>query len=359
MKTVFGILLMATSLEAYAIHALPSHKSEAWPEIELTADLAALFVKPRNPESYKFEQQALINLNPNKYASPKAITVQSRGSSRLENCDFPPLKITSLEGPLLGQKSLKMVTWCKEEEKANTIREWLVYKLFQQIDNYSTSVTPAVLRVLSPQLDSKGSQSSSLEGPIFFVESKKQLASRLKVKKIEEEEMQKKGLDLNRVDKTYFIRTMIFNYMISNYDSFISDEYVHNFMPIKNSKGNIYLVPYDFDQSDIAMGEAVWFDGEENIRGLCGIPADSIYKQLLWFKQQKLTRQFKKVVKQALRSQNFINFKTVANFYETFDNFELLLIDPPRMRELAKRSSQASCKEEGSLSNRKLRGLRG
>ena len=111
-----------------------------------------------------------------------ALKIKARGKFRRKICDFPPLKLKFYQDDLVEDgyvptyKSLKLVTHCldSEEEKQNVIREYLAYKLYNQLTSQSYEVKLVEVTYVD---------SSSDADPIvrfgFLIENTKEMSDRL------------------------------------------------------------------------------------------------------------------------------------------------------------------------------------
>jgi len=184
-----------------------------------------------------------------------AIRITTRGNSRLEICDYPPLRITfnpdETQGSLFeGQRNLKLVTQCMQ---GSTGASWLyleqgIYRAYNQISNYSYKTRK--LNVTYRDTNSRGRERLR---PAFILEPDKQLAKRLGRKRIRPSKVD--PVQMSRMETT---RNLLFQYLIGNTDLSMkrtaeAEGCCHN--------GRVYarpgeqddwvVVPYDFDYAGI------------------------------------------------------------------------------------------------------------
>ena len=184
-----------------------------------------------------------------------AIRIKTRGKSRLEICDYPPLRITfnpdETQGTLFeGQRNLKLVTQCM---RGSTGAGWLhlehgIYNAYNQVSNYSYKA-----RKLNVTYRDTRTRGRDRLQPAFILEPDKQLAKRLGRKRIRPPKVD--AVQMSRMEAT---RNMLFQYLIGNTDLAMKrgangEGCCHN--------GRVYahpgeqdewvVVPYDFDYAGI------------------------------------------------------------------------------------------------------------
>ncbi len=184
-----------------------------------------------------------------------AIEVTTRGHSRLEICDYPPLRITfnpeETQGTLFeGQRRLKFVTQCRE---GSTGAGWVhlehgIYRAYNQVSDSSYKT-----RKLSVIYRDTNSRRRDLMQPAFILEPDKQLAKRLG-----RERIRPPLIGPLQMSKMETARNVLFQYLIGNTDFALKrgpkgEGCCHN--------GRVYArpgaaddwvtVPYDFDYAGI------------------------------------------------------------------------------------------------------------
>jgi hypothetical protein len=184
-----------------------------------------------------------------------AVKVATRGHSRLELCDYPPLRITfnpdETKGTLFeDQRALKLVTQCKEGSTGAT---WLylehgIYRAYNRITDFSYRT-----RKLTVTYRETESRARDRVHPAFFLEPDKQLAKRLGRMRIRPPKVE--PVQMAKVETT---RNLLFQYLIGNTDIAMKrgmkgEGCCHN--------GRVYIrpgeqddwviVPYDFDYAGI------------------------------------------------------------------------------------------------------------
>ena len=184
-----------------------------------------------------------------------SVTLRPRGKSRLQYCDFPPLRLNlkrkQVPGTLFAeQNKLKLVTHCKRGAKhaAWVRQEYLIYRMYNILTEQS-------LRVRWLDIDYRdsaaGDKATAAVG--FLLESAGNLAGRLSMQPLKQQE-----IDLEQLDTSQAALVSLFQFMIGNTDwSILSgaegSNCCHNGEPLVaygTTDGTI-VVPYDFDQSGL------------------------------------------------------------------------------------------------------------
>lgn len=183
------------------------------------------------------------------------IEVAPRALTRRRICDFPPLKIhfdkKKMQGTALrGNKSLKLVTYCGINKKFEQyyIKEFLVYRIYNLITEYSYRVKPLMVDYQDSERDLK---------PVtrfgFLIEDTGKVADRNKLKELTTGSVRSAELDLIETS-----RYALFQYMIGNLDWAATggsekDKCCHNSRIIGTGVDEVpkYVIPYDFDSSGL------------------------------------------------------------------------------------------------------------
>jgi hypothetical protein len=178
----------------------------------------------------------------------KKIKLKARGSSRYDNCGFPPMEINFKEPVAAYPDSLrvnkiKLVTHCQTGNINNVyvLKEYLVYKLFNLISDSSYRV-----RLVRMKYTDSNNKRKPLTQYGFFIEPDAVLAKRLSSAVNKTRNLTQRNILPDVMDKI-----TIFNYMIANWDWNIPN--LQNVILLKYpNSGNSSLqvaVPYDFDLS--------------------------------------------------------------------------------------------------------------
>ncbi len=183
------------------------------------------------------------------------MTMTTRGKSRLEHCQFPPLsanfKDQEKDGTLVaGQKKVKIVTHCRSSESYERylLQEYGIYRAF----NILTDRSFRVRLINATYRDSEGKK-KDLVAPAFLLESDNEVADRLGMK-----EHDVSIINPEQLDPAHASLYALFQYLIANTDwSTIKgpgeEGCCHNgkvVIPPDTNAGWL-VIPYDFDQAGI------------------------------------------------------------------------------------------------------------
>lgn len=246
-KTLAAFLLATTAVIADPVNPSRSifdHLSQgAVLEISIETDLAELIGNRRTedylPATFNFEDA-------DGQVYTQEIKVKPRGRFRRRACNFPPVMLNFSKGTLREQgyapeyDKLKLVTHCiddKSDSKDQVIREYLAYKLYNELTEQSYRVQLARITYI----DSKG-ELSKIKRYGFLIEDTDEMAHRLGGEECEDCH----NLASSRLDLVAENRLAVFQYMIGNTDWDIS--MIRNVKLVKPIGGGPAIpVPYDFD----------------------------------------------------------------------------------------------------------------
>ena len=225
--------------------------------------------------------------------------VAPRGISRRERiCDFPPLKIhfdkEKVKGTeFRGNKSLKLVTYCKTDDKYEqyVIKEFLIYRIYNLITGYSFRVRPMVIEYKDSQ-----SRNFSISRFSFLIEDVDDVASRNGVKKLAIPQIHYKTLDPVETGKFSLFQFMIGNVDFSSNDGPEDDSCCHNTRLIGAGDEQVprYSIPYDFDSTGLVNAHYAYAPEvlklrnirQRKYRGFC-FSNDFLPDTVALFKQKK------------------------------------------------------------------------
>jgi hypothetical protein len=184
------------------------------------------------------------------------LMMTTRGKSRLEYCDFPPLsadfKGQDKDGTLFkGQKKLKIVTQCNPGEtyERYLMQEYSIYLALNELTDQSFRVR----KINATYRDSTGKK-KDLVASAFFLESENELAKRIGM-----ETLKISMINPKRIEPAHESLYSLFQYLIANTDwsnlqgPAEEQECCHNGKVIVSpgSSEGWLVVPYDFDQAGI------------------------------------------------------------------------------------------------------------
>ena len=216
-------------------------------EVAIETDLKQLKSAGENPE---WQPGVLKIIKAGAVDYEQKIQIKSRGHMRKKTCDFPPVKIRFFEGDLANDSledvnELKLVVACRNSDVDDQLvmKECLVYQLYNLITDESFRVKPAKVHFESP-----GKSRKSMESTAFFIESEKELASRLGGRPLKP-----RIISPTAMDSVAYDRMCLFQFMIGNTDW---GAYTRHNMKVVAIKGRQPIaVPYDFDYAGLVEAD--------------------------------------------------------------------------------------------------------
>ena len=234
------VYLNFTNAQTKSIFDLMNHSEVL--NMTLEADFSALKENRRTDDSHKgkltFEDADAVSQNWN-------IKIKLRGKFRRLNCEMPPLKLDFKKGDLEEKgladfDDLKLVTQCtddKNEAKAFLMKEYLTYKMYNELTDYSYRVQ--LVRITYKDT-STGKKSKEWA---FLIEDTAQLAARLKAEKVSAFTTSPREFSSTSVKQA-----TLFQYIIGNADWELS---TGRNIKLFLKDGILIPVPYDFDFSGL------------------------------------------------------------------------------------------------------------
>jgi hypothetical protein len=254
----------------------------------------------------------------------KEIRLKSRGEMRNGYCNFPPIRLnfkkTEFQKADLNKiEKLKMVTHCQYGNEEYLLKEFLIYKLYNVLTDYSFRV-----RLVNIEYINTYKKSKPIKTYAFLIEPVELLGERINAIPVEAINLTQKNIKPEMMD-----RVAIFNYMIGNTDWSVPNQHnckILSSLSFESSKLGI-LVPYDFDYSGLIDADyAVPYEGLglESVRqrryvGICRTE-DEFINSLKEFSDKKA--EFYKVINEfALLSdkEKTKMIKYLDSFYSGFD----------------------------------------
>lgn len=174
-------------------------------------------------------------------------SIRSRGRFRRRLCEFPPIKIdfdkdTLAQYGLRATDEYKLVTHCLQGKSGdeNVLKEYLVYRLYQELTDRSFRVQLAKIKYL----DERGKRYTTAYG--FIIENEKELARRLNSELIED----RYNIAVDSIMPSSIHCHDLFQYMICNTDWNLP--MVRNMKMLWDPAAEAhFVVPYDFDFSGL------------------------------------------------------------------------------------------------------------
>ena len=190
-------------------------------------------------------QEAVITYYvPGKDTVTRIVQLRARGNFRRNYCDFPPVRLNFRKNELPGDKfhgidKIKLVTHCKAGNSDYVLREYLTYRLFNILTDYSFRVRLMKINYMNTRRPGR-----PLVEYAFLIEPVEFLTARTNSIEVTVSRLTQKMMKPEHID-----RVAIFNYMIGNYDWSVPG--LHNLvaltLPLSEDPTLGIVVPYDFD----------------------------------------------------------------------------------------------------------------
>lgn len=271
---VYGslLVLMAQKEDTSHVHE-PLFKNNSLLDLRLEFDIDALMHD--RGEVRHYHEALLKYTDETGHQHQQFVKIRARGNFRRDpnNCDFPPvhLKFSKKRTPntiFEGQKKLKLVTHCQEEELI--MKEYLAYKAYQVF-------TPASFHVRAARItyfDTKGRIPTEKKFA-FFIEDPESLAERIGGVDVYDEGMPSEG-----VDSLSTLRLHFFAGLIGHTDWWVEKSKNVKFIRFKDLPA--VPVPYDFDFAHIVGAPYIHLSDKEvenhRFRPIC--MADEHFEQM-------------------------------------------------------------------------------
>ncbi len=175
--------------------------------------------------------------------------VKTRGNLRLEMCSMPPLKLKFEKGELAKKmlspmNEMDIVHPCRDADQFDQflLREYLAYKLYEQISPYHFKTQLIQLHYVNPD----GTPHRS-PVPAFLVENTEELVHRLAGRRHKVQVVSRAA-----VERESLLRVALFQFMIGNTDWFILNRHNLEFVGLPGHS-LLVTVPYDFDYSGLVL----------------------------------------------------------------------------------------------------------
>jgi len=189
----------------------------------------------------------------------KNIKLKSRGVIRNDICDFPPLMLNFKKAgfekeDLKKIEKIKVVTHCDYGQEDYLFMEYLVYKMYNVLTDYSFRVRLAKIDYINTAKKGK-----SISTYCFLVEPLNILAERIGAIPVTSLKLSQQNIIHSSMD-----RMAIFNFMIGNTDWSVPNQ--HNCKIVTGNDLNFpnlgQIIPYDFDYAGIINTDyAVPYEG--------------------------------------------------------------------------------------------------
>jgi hypothetical protein len=178
----------------------------------------------------------------------KEIRLKSRGVARNTICNFPPLSLNFKKAgfekeDLKRIDKIKMVTHCNSGNEEYLFKEYLIYKLYNVLTDYSFKVRLAKVDYIST-----GKKPKTIRSYAFLIEPLEMVAERTQSKPVEVKSVTQKNIIPEMMD-----RVAMFNYMIGNTDWSVAGQHNAKVVSIADLShpGMGVAIPYDFDYAGL------------------------------------------------------------------------------------------------------------
>ena len=256
------------------------------------------------------------------------VKIKTRGHFRKlkENCTYPPmlLNFDNETGTTLfaGQTKLKLVTPCRGDKYV--VREYLVYKLYNQITPKSFNVR--LVKVTFEDPNSKAKKAEPLYG--MLIEEEEHMAMRNNAVPVEG-----KLIRPEQTQRDDFLNMAVFEYLIGNTDW--SVQYMQNVKLIATNDSSILsTVPYDFDHSGLVSAPyahpaaelLLSSTRERRYRGFCIQDMNQFTEVINRFKERKEDL-YKVYTSSTLLEESYL--KSTLKY---LDDFYKMINDPKKLK---------------------------
>jgi hypothetical protein len=215
-------------------------------KVELRGPVAATLRDTKDPGERQF---AIVTDD-----GERSVMVRTRGKSRLEVCEFPPLRLnfreekTPDDNLFAGLDKVKLVSHCGNSSRNHDdlLAEYAAYRMFQALTDNSYRVRLMRMRYVETERRKR----KTVEGPAFLIEPSDRAAARLSGDASPVQHIVK-----SRIDRDQAALVFVFQYLIGNSDYSLvtataDDECCHNLDPLTINDRHVF-VPYDFDLSSL------------------------------------------------------------------------------------------------------------
>ena len=243
-KLIIILLVLLTAATARSQKTKELFQSDEILEFTMTMDMKKVY---GDIEERDYHPVNISLTGPDGTMTELKSRAKVRGHTRTmkSTCRIPPLflnfKNSETKGtPFDKQKKIKLVSHCKNSKSFQEYveKEYLVYKLYNEVSPYSFKVRPCRITYVDSD---KPDNSSTHFG--FLIESISDLAKRNDMKEFEGLIRNQEALDKDNLDKM-----ALFQYMIGNLDWSVPNR--HNIKIMRKEDGSLPIaVPYDFDYS--------------------------------------------------------------------------------------------------------------
>ena len=179
------------------------------------------------------------------------LEIRTRGHSRHDTCDYPPLSLNFKKSQTKGtlfdkQNKLKLVIHCKRSDRFEqmVLREYLAYRMLNVLTDMSFRVR--LLRVKYVNTEKNKDRQVRYA---FLIEHKNRLAKRYDLQDLKIDRTSVSSIQADQLNLTSVFAFLIGNTDFSPIAGVPNDECCHNYVLFGKEGQPIFAIPYDFDQS--------------------------------------------------------------------------------------------------------------
>jgi len=226
----------------------PLFQDDATLEVTMEAPLTTLVRKrPKNdylPGVFRFTKSdgSTVDLD---------LEIRTRGHSRHDTCDYPPLSLNFKKSQTKGtlfdkQNKLKLVIHCKffDRFEQMVLREYLAYRILNAVTEESFRVRLLRVKYVNTEKNKDGQVRYA-----YLIEHKNRLAKRYDLKDLEIDRTSVRSIQADQLNLTSVFAFLIGNTDFSPIAGAPNDECCHNYVLFGKDDSPVLAVPYDFDQS--------------------------------------------------------------------------------------------------------------
>jgi len=259
--------------------------------LNITLKFDVSFMKTNKPDS-DYMNAVLTYYTKETDTVKKELKLRARGKFRRTHCDFPPLSLNfksddTTGGEFRGVDKLKIVAYCKRGYQQYILKEYLTYRLYNILTDYSLKVR--LLRI--KYIDNSPNPGKPLNEFGFVIEPEYSLENRTSLNEITNIYLTQKN-----IEPEVMSRIALFNYMIGNNDWSVPIR--HNIITLAQAGSPnpelAVAVPYDFDFSGVVHAiyatqpnsQGIKLPAEPRYLGICR-PEQEIIKTINEFVEKK------------------------------------------------------------------------
>ncbi len=180
------------------------------------------------------------------------VRIRARGNFRRDNCTVPPfflnIRYAGMKNHPLGDiRRVKTVVRCRHARQYEdyVLREYLVYKLYSLLTDYSFRVR--LIELTTVDTGKRNKDKNTRTDWAFFIEPEELMAERLNGHEIESDRLSMQMVNRKKMDLM-----AMFQYMIGNGDYSVTGRHNLKIVSVANEDATGFVpVPYDFDYTGL------------------------------------------------------------------------------------------------------------